>query len=273
MSISSASEELFRFRVSNAFRDRWNELGQSKSIAKLKCAHLAIMKDIAGLSADREELKTRRRGGGGKGRRIIMRHFERAYRTVFEQYFSVHPPPMYNDSLFLRRFRVPKCVFQRVYDALQTDRLFQIRRNAAHRWSIHPLVKATAVFRHIAYGTSADQLDEQFQIAETTFLKVRKRFCQVVIETFGPLYLPELSASLASKLIAKHEKLGWPGLLGSLDCSHWIWAKCPKSWQGDFKRGDLEHPTIVYECACDADMYIFHCNFAAPGANSDINVR
>jgi hypothetical protein len=92
------------------------------------------------------------------------------------------------------------------------------------------------------------------------------------METFGPLYLPALSCSLASKLIAKHERLGWPGLLGSLDCSHWTWAKCPKSWQGDFKRGDLEHPTIVYECACDADLFIFHCNFAAPGANSDINV-
>jgi hypothetical protein len=180
-SISSASEELFRFQVSSAFRERWNELGQSKSIAKLKCAHLAIEKDIAALSADREELLTRRRGGGGKGRRIIMRQFERAYRIVYEQYFSVYPPPMYKDSLFLRRFRVPKCVFQRVYDALQKDPLFQIRSNAAHRWGIHPLVKTTAVFRHIAYGTSADQLDEQFQIGESTFLKVRKRFCQVLL--------------------------------------------------------------------------------------------
>jgi hypothetical protein len=181
MSISSASEELLRFQLRTAVRDRWTELGQSKFIAKLKFAHLAIEKDIASLSADREELSTRRRGGGGKGRRIIMRKFERAYRIVFEQYFSVYPPPMYNDSLFLRRFRVPKCVFQRVYDALQTDPLFQFRRNAAHRWGIHPLVKATAVFRHIAYGTSADQLDEQFQIGETTFLKVRKRFCQVLL--------------------------------------------------------------------------------------------
>ncbi len=181
MSIPSASEELFRFKVSCTFRDRWNEIGQMKSIAKLKCAHVAMLKDIAAISADREELSTRRRGGGGKGRRIIMRQFERAYRTLFDQYFSVNPLPLYNDSLFLRRFRVPKCVFQRVYDALQTDGLFQIRRNCAHRMGIHPLVKATAVFRHFAYGTSADQLDEQFQIAESTFLKVRKRFCKVLL--------------------------------------------------------------------------------------------
>jgi hypothetical protein len=83
-----------------------------------------------------------------------------------------------------------------------------------------------------------------------------------------------MSVSLASNLIAKHESLGWPGMLGSLDCSHWEWAKCPKSWQGDFKKGwGPGPPTIVYECACDADLFIFHCNFAAPGANNDINVR
>ena len=74
---------------------------------------------------------------------------------------------------------MPKCVFERIFNALQKDALFQLKRNAADRWGIHPLVKAVAVFRHIAYGTSADQLDEQFQIAESTFLKVRKRFCKV----------------------------------------------------------------------------------------------
>ena len=77
---------------------------------------------------------------------------------------------------------------------------------------------------------------------------------------------------MAAEMIKQHEKLGWPGLLGSLDCSHWAWLKCPKSWQGDFKKGGKERPTVVYEVACDADLFIFHCNFAAPGANNDINV-
>jgi hypothetical protein len=271
--MSDASEHLFRFKIASLSRDFWKDVAQMESFAMLKHAHRAILSDIAGLQADREELLTRRRGGGGKGRRIIKRDFERAYQTIFQQYFSVHVPPMYNDSLFLRRFRVPKSVFQKVMNALSRDPLFQVKRNAAHRWGIHPLVKATAVFRHFAYGTSADQLDEQLQIAESTFLKARQRFCDIVIETFGSRYLPDMSVSLASKLIAKHERLGWPGLLGSLDCSHWAWAKCPKSWQGDFKKGSLESPTIVYECACDADLFIFHCNFAAPGSNNDINVR
>jgi hypothetical protein len=67
-----------------------------------------------------------------------------------------------------------------VYAALQRDEFFKHQCNAAGRWGIHPLVKTTAVFRHLGYGTSADQLDEQFAIAESTFLETRLKFCEVV---------------------------------------------------------------------------------------------
>jgi hypothetical protein len=93
-----------------------------------------------------------------------------------------------------------------------------------------------------------------------------------MIYSFGPKYLPPHDHDLAAALCNKHEELGWPGLLGSLDCSHWVWAKCPTSLQGEFKKGSKERPTVVFECACDSDLFIWHCFFALPGACSDINV-
>ena len=42
--------------------------------------------------------------------------------------------------------------------------------------------------------------------------------------------------------------------------------------QGEFKKGSKERPTVVFECACDSDLFIWHCFFALPGACSDINV-
>ena len=84
--------------------------------------------------------------------------------------------------------------------------------------------------------------------------------------------MPPIDNGMAKKLCEMHEQLGWPGLLGSLDCSHWVWAKCPKSMQGEYKKGSQDFPTVVYECACDADLHIWHCNFALPGACNDINV-
>ena len=43
-----------------------------------------------------------------------------------------------------------------------------------------------------------------------------------------------------------HEsKHGFPGMLGSLDCTHWSWRNCPTEWRGQYMRGDHEHPTIM----------------------------
>ena len=56
---------------------------------------------------------------------------------------------------------------------------FELKANAAGRLGIHPLVKVTACYRQLAYGTSADQLDEQLQIADSTFLETRQSFCDV----------------------------------------------------------------------------------------------
>jgi hypothetical protein len=78
---------------------------------------------------------------------------------------------------------------------------------------------------------------------------------------------------MAKALCNMHEGIGWPGLLGSLDCSHWNWAKCPKSLQGEHKKGSKDMPTVVYECACDYQLHIWHCHFALPGACNDLNVR
>jgi hypothetical protein len=149
---------------------------------------------------------------------------------------------------------------------------FQHNKNRAGRRGIHPLVKTTACFRHIAYATSADQLDECFQISETVFLETRQAFCDIILHEFEEEYLPPIDIKLARSLCKTHEKIGWPGLLGSLDCSHWQWSKCPKSLQGEYKKGSKEKPTVVYECACDYQLRIWHCNFALPGASNDLNV-
>jgi hypothetical protein len=105
-----------------------------------------------------------------------------------------------------------------VYAALQRDAFFKHQCNAAGRWGIHPLVKTTAVFRHIGYGTSADQLDEQFAIAESTFLETRLKFCEVVFFVaflclFGAFIVLDRSSSI---------------LLGPLICVSYVLTWLPK---------------------------------------------
>jgi hypothetical protein len=136
-----------------------------------------VWKTYAEAELERRMLFYRFPGGSKKGRKIIKRDFDGAFERVMNHYFV--ETPLYPAKLFSRRFRVSRAIFERVYDACVKHPFFQHAKNRAGRRGIHPLVKVTACFRHIAYGTSADQLDEHFQISETTFLETRIAFCDV----------------------------------------------------------------------------------------------
>ena len=132
---------------------------------------------IEQMEAEVCKLLNPRPGGSKAGRIMILRNFQEAYDTIISHYFQ--PKPLYGDHHFRRRFRMSKLIFGKVYDACVLFPFFKYRPNAAGRWGIHPLVKITAVLRHFAYGTCADQMDEQFQLSETTLMDSRKEFCDV----------------------------------------------------------------------------------------------
>ena len=42
-----------------------------------------------------------------------------------------------------------------------------------------------------------------------------------IICVFGPEYLRAPNEDDTKKLMASNERIGWPGMLGSIDCMHW----------------------------------------------------
>ena len=63
-----------------------------------------------------------------------------------------------------------------------------------------------------------------------------------------------------------------PGMLGSIDCTHFVWRNCPRALRGQYKRGDHQYPTIMLEATASYDLWIWHSFFGPPGSNNDINV-
>jgi hypothetical protein len=62
------------------------------------------------------------------------------------------------------------------------------------------------------------------------------------------------------------------GMIGSLDCTHLPWDKCPLSWQGSYKNGKNDGPTLVAEAACDYHLWIHHIAFGYPGTLNDLTI-
>ncbi|TVT97759.1 hypothetical protein EJB05_56980, partial [Eragrostis curvula] len=126
--------------------------------------------------------------------------------------------------------------------------------------------------RMLAYGTSVDTLDEYLKVAESTAMECMEKFAEGVIATFGKEYLRHPTCEEVEQLLHVGESRGFPGMLGSIDCMHWQWEKCPTARKGQYTRGDYRKPTVILEAVVSYDLRIWHGFFGMAGSNNDINV-
>ena len=122
--------------------------------------------------------------GTGSGDRISRQYRYRdrvsGHSRLLNDYFVENP--VYDETLFRRRFRLSRPLFLRILHTLQQhDYYFVQRRNAANIVGLSGEQKMTAALRMLAYGMSADSLDKYVRIGETTTIECVKRFCQGVV--------------------------------------------------------------------------------------------
>lgn len=109
-------------------------------------------------------------------------------------------------------------------------------------------------------------------LAASTTLECLGKFAEGVIDMFGEEYLRPPRCDEVEHLLRIGESRGFPGMLGSIDCMHWQWEKCPTAWRGRFVRGDHGVPTMILEAVASHDLRIWHAYFGTAGSNNDINV-
>ncbi|XP_004293133.1 PREDICTED: uncharacterized protein LOC101306305 [Fragaria vesca subsp. vesca] len=213
---------------------------------------------------------TPRRRGSIKGRISIQRDRSDAHDRLYADYFR--DQPVFPSHIFRQRFRMKRPLFLRIHNAVVNhDSYFVQKRNAAGVLGLSSLQKITAALRMIAYGTSADQVDEYLQIGESIAIVSLKRFVKAVVEIFGDEYLRSPNNDDIVRLLAIGEQRGFRGMLGSIDCMHWKWKNCPKAWHGMYS-GHIHEPTIILEAVASNDLWIWHAFFGLPGSHNDINV-
>ncbi|XP_010689464.1 uncharacterized protein LOC104903164 [Beta vulgaris subsp. vulgaris] len=166
-----------------------------------------------------------------------------------------------------------KELFIRIVNALENHYdYFTQRVDALGRSSLTPLQKCVAIIRLLAYGVASDAVDEYVRIGGNTTIQCLKKFCKCVIEIFEPEYLRRPTVDDIQHLLQIEEARGFRGMLGSIDCMHWRWDKCPTTWQGQYIRGHQGVPTMVLEAVASSDLWIWHAYFGVACSKNDINV-
>ncbi|XP_075521496.1 protein ANTAGONIST OF LIKE HETEROCHROMATIN PROTEIN 1-like [Primulina tabacum] len=204
------------------------------------------------------------------GHIVINRDRLAADQCLYNDYFS--ESPMYNESMFKRRFRMSQRLFLRIMESVQNHDNYFIQKIDAlgrHRLSLYQ--KMTAAMRILAYGVAADSTYEYIKIGESTAIESLKRFCRAMVEVFGDRYIRSPNAEDIQRILHIGKQCGFPGMLGSLDCMHLKWKNCPTNWAGQYA-GRSGKPTIILEAVTDYELWICHAYFDFPGSNNDINV-
>ncbi|KAL9663310.1 hypothetical protein QQ045_028150 [Rhodiola kirilowii] len=132
---------------------------------------------------------------------------EQGHIQLYNDYFAVNA--VYSDNIIRRQFRMRKYVFLRIMEAVTAnDTFFAQRQDATRRMSFSPLQKCTFAMRMLAYGLSADAVDEYIRLSETTTMRSLLKFIEGVISCFGEEYLRRPTRRDLDRLLRQGEQRG-----------------------------------------------------------------
>ena len=210
-------------------------------------------------------------GGSSIGRaQNLERNGHQHGEQLYNNYFA--PQPCYNAEQFRRRWRMSREVFGRIAQAVAAhDSYFIQKRDAAGRLGLTTEQKLAAAIRALAYDVATDTFDEALGVSESTAHQCVERFCQAMVSVFQADWLRAPTAAEQQALMSFNAARGFPGMLGSLDCTHWRWKQCPVAWAGQYT-GKEKVPTVVLEAVADQSMYFWHAFFGVAGSNNDLTV-
>nr|XP_043615652.1 protein ALP1-like [Erigeron canadensis] len=150
---------------------------------------------------------------------------------------------------------------------------FQTRYDRAGRKGFAGVQKCTSAIRQLAYGVNSDFLDEYLQMSERTSREACLKFCIGIREIYGPTYLRRPTPTNLHRMYYVHEQLlGFPGMIGSIDCMHWPWELCPAAWRGTYTSGHVGRSSLILQAVASNDLWIWNAYLGQQGSHNDINV-
>ncbi|WVZ62361.1 hypothetical protein U9M48_012119 [Paspalum notatum var. saurae] len=166
--------------------------------------------------------KKRKWGGSVFGHKVKKRERDAVNEQIMRNYF--YDPPLYGDEHFRRRFRMRKSLFLRIIDDVKARNSYFIqKRNASGQKGFTPIHKCLVAMRMLAYGGTADALDDTYKMAESIVIRTLMEFVETIIDAYESEYLRPQRARELEVILRQNEARGFPGMIGNIDCMHWEW--------------------------------------------------
>ncbi|KAF5811697.1 putative harbinger transposase-derived protein [Helianthus annuus] len=205
-------------------------------------------------------------------KKYVRRDRVGGHETLMADYFDENPK--FSEDTFRHRFRMSKSLFLKIVSDVQAyDEWFQEGLDGRMKKSFTPLQKVTSAIKQLATGNPPDEGDEYLNMSERTSRECLEYFCETVCKRYGGEFLRRPTSHDIALLYQAHEdRHHLPGMLGSLDCTHFVWRMCPTELRGQYMRGDHQYPTVMLEAVVSQDLWIWHAFCGPAGSQNDINV-
>jgi hypothetical protein len=129
---------------------------------------------------------------------------------------------VYTPSYFHRIYLVRMTLFLSIMHKLsETSPYFSEMYHTTGRVGLTTLQKCTVALHQLAYGMTANTIDEYLKIGKSTVQECLKYYCLDIVECFRVEFLCRPTVTDTQRLLTKIEDSRFFGILGSIYCMHW----------------------------------------------------
>jgi len=177
---------------------------------------------------------------------------------------------------FRRKFRLPADLFNHIVAVLLHRKLFREYDSAgagkdAYGRAIPSLqVKVLCVFRVVGSGCEFAAVYDGSLVDEQAVRKFFYRFNYLFSRSFYRewIHIPSTEHELKETL-SIYQRLGLPGAIGSTDCFHLFWDRCPAQLKVDCRNGRYNRCSLVWSVSNDHHRKIYAISQPFNGCISD----
>ena len=181
---------------------------------------------------------------------------------------------------FRRKFRVPASVFDFIVVSILHRKLFPeygadgSGQDAFKRPIPTLQVKVLIVFRLLGSGGDFGSVYDGSKVDEQTARKFFYRFNHMFARSFYREWVhPPCTEHQVDEALAIYKRLGLPGAIGSTDCFHLFWDRCPAQLKVDCRNGRYKRCTLVWSVSNDHHRKIYSITEPFHGCTADKTIQ
>ena len=202
-------------------------------------------------------------------------YWQSAWGQLVQRLASIVDGPVITSrdgKLCRRRFRVPYQVYCKLVQMCVEKKLFgensSVETDIANRLICPVEIKMLAVLRILGRNWNFDDIAEATLMGETTARRAFHLFCENFVTHFYDKYVYRPKDQQLEKVLDVFRKMGLPECIGSTDCVHLKWDRCPVSLN-QVCSGKEGYPSLAYSCTVDHHRRILGSTSSFYGARND----